>query len=59
MDSQEQYEALLKAWGYEDNSVARQKRRKQIKALVNKISALFREAIKGIQQLQHKYSHSA
>ncbi|MBJ7555112.1 hypothetical protein [Marinomonas spartinae] len=40
MDSQDQYEALLKAWGFEDRSVERQARREKI-ARVAKIVLSF------------------
>ena len=42
MDSQEQYEALLARWGYEDRSVERRLRREKRKALFAKVIKLLR-----------------
>lgn len=42
MDSQEQYEALLKTWGFEDRSVERQARRQKIARSYKAMVAFFK-----------------
>ncbi|MEP3348844.1 MAG: hypothetical protein ABJN96_02695 [Marinomonas sp.] len=57
MDSQEQYEALLAKWGFEDTGAAdyarRQKRARQVKAVV----AFFKAAISAIKKTSDRPQH--
>ncbi|ADZ90896.1 hypothetical protein [Marinomonas mediterranea] len=42
MDSQEQYEALLARWGFEDRRLERQTRRQKQKEMIANVASLFK-----------------
>jgi phosphoketolase len=51
MDSQEQYEALLKNWGYKDTTVEDHARRQKRAIKVKAVVAFFKVSLSSIQKI--------
>jgi len=57
MDSQEQYEALLKSWGFEDNSIEKQARAQKRKQVIRNVFTKAHQLVRFLGDKVTKHSN--